>query len=554
MTTNNKLETLETLVAEDATDLLAAAEKPAAVVERRKSIKRVKNDRRRNGKVDVGLEVTPGGVSVAVIREDVDGCAIQTDFIAFDEDSGPRNSDWSGRELQNSIAELVDRYKLSGQAVSVVLGGTPCVTRALFGENASVDADVEEIRERAHRYLSLGRGDKVSAYTETAIDAKRKRAWMTVAHRDVVDAVASAVASVGLRLVRLEHSLVSLCKAIGECGLDSAAPILLLRQQVGRPEIAVSYRGQLLLDYRPSSVDMEQWSGPLDDCALQVLSKHIKCIRRFLFPQTPREAGDLKSVYFVGRLDPSEDAIELVKEDYDVTAHWLSAESVLPGLSEEAVAAASDALPAAWIARDKRSNESVSTDLMDSLRNKRSISLKTIAATFWPLAATVLLLVGLQGWAIFEQRGVVSARAHLDTLAPGRMEFTRTRGLLTKMDQFAENTQLLAKGIDSPDWNNIIKFVGRALPQGTWLNDVKIQYDATITLTGASFTNDGIYDYVQLLQDSRLFDYVTLEGTTQSGFASGPAVQFEITSCAGKRVRPESPKVAEVHLSDLNTF
>ncbi|GAB5405535.1 MAG: hypothetical protein Aurels2KO_37660 [Aureliella sp.] len=536
-----------------AQDLLVAADKPVAK-ERRKSNKRVKSDRRKSGNVSVGVEVTHGGVSVAIIRDDGDSCEIVSDFIAFGEDSGPRNSDWTGRELHSSLAELVERYKLNGQAVSVVLGGTPCVTRALFGENANVDAGVEEVRERAHRYLSLGRGDKISAYSETAIDAKRKRAWLTVAHRDVVDTVASAVSSAGLRLVRLEHSLVSLCKGIGESGLDSESPILLLRQQFGRPEIAVSYRGELLLDYRPSSVDMEEWTGQIDDCAIHVLSKHIKCIRRFLFPQTPREAGELSSVYFVGHLSPSEDAVSLLEEDYGLDAHWLSAEALLPGLDEDAVSAATDAIPAAWIARDKPSAESVAIDLMDSLRNNRSICIKTIAATFWPIAATLLLLVGLQAWAIVEQRGVTSAQAKLDELNPARLEFTRTRGQLAKLERYQKNTQVLRNGIDPPDWNNIIKFVGRALPQGTWLNDVKIQHDASITLVGASFTNDGIYDYVQLLQDSGLFEYVTLEGTTQSRFASGPAVQFEITSVAGKRVRPESAKVAEIGTSSKQTL
>lgn len=524
------------------TDLLVAADKQPQPVERRTARRKVKSDRRRSASLQVGMEVSHAGVTIAVIREVGGVSALETQKIYFGEDSGPSNADWSGSEVQEAVSTLAEKYRLSGQAVSVVLGGTPCVTRALFGENSAVDGDVAEIRGRADRYLSLGRGDKVSAYAETPIDAKRKRAWMTVAHRDVVEAVANAVSNAGMRLVRIEHSLVALSKAIGEQGLDRRAPILIVRQHTGRTEIAVSYRGELLLDYRPSSMDVETNDATIDDdLPLHIVAKQVKCIRRFLQPQTPRDAEDLDAVYFLGTLNPSDDARRLLYSEYGLMVRHLSHSDLLPDVtagSEDNCGY--DPLAATWIARDKPSLERASTDLMDSLRSNDSTSAKAMIATFWPVAAAIFFLVGLQGWAFVEQSRVVSAQASIDQMNPARLEFARTQNELSKIREFESNKELLLSKMPSPDWHNLLKFLGRALPEGAWLNDIKLDANANIKIVGGSFDEDAIYEYVQLLQNSGLFDYVTLEGTSATRFASGPAFEYEITSVASKRVQPAS--------------
>lgn len=523
-------------------DLLVAADKQPQPVERRTSRSQVKTDRRRNATLQVGMEVSHAGVTIAVIRDVGGASTLETEKIYFGENSGPSNADWSGDEVQQAVATLAEKYRLSGQAVSVVIGGTPCVTRSLFGENSAVDGDVAEIRGRADRYLSLGRGDKVSAYAETPIDAKRKRAWLTVAHRDVVEAVANAVSNAGMRLARIEHSLVTLAKAIGEQGLDRRAPVLLVRQHTGRTEIAVSYQGELLLDYRPSSMDIEEKeSTTADDLPLHIVAKHVKCIRRFLQPQTPRDAEDLDAVFFLGTLNPTDSARKQLFSEYGLTVRHLAHNDLMPNVSAASAHDCSfDPLAASWIARDTPSPERASTDLMDSLRNRSSTSAKALVATFWPVAAAILLLLGLQGWFYFEQTRVASTQQLVDDISSARLEYARTRNELAKLEAFEQSKAVLLSKIPSPDWNMVVKFLGRALPQGTWLNSVKLDSDTNIKILGGSFDEDAIYEYVQLLQDSGLFDFVTLEGTNATRFSNGPAFEYEITSVASKRLEPDS--------------
>ncbi len=74
---------------------------------------------------------------------------------------------------------------------------------------------------------------------------------MTIANRVFVEAVADAVAKSGLRLTRIEHTLTSFCQMVGALGLDEERPILLVQANEQSAVMAISYQGQLLLDYRP---------------------------------------------------------------------------------------------------------------------------------------------------------------------------------------------------------------------------------------------------------------------------------------------------------------
>ncbi len=217
--------------------LIAAIDRQPDAFERRMSGRRHRGqDRRRRVASSIGIEVSPSGVSLAIIQETKGDkeYSLTTDHVAFEPTSGPYQGDWSTSELCAVLTALSEKHKLSGQAVSVGLGGEPCVTRAWKGDNEEVDASIRELTERSHRYLSLGHGEKVCCYAEKPIDAKRKRAWVTVARRGVIDAVALAVGKAGMRLTRLEHSLSALCQAIGHTGYDSQQPVLVVTTGFGR--------------------------------------------------------------------------------------------------------------------------------------------------------------------------------------------------------------------------------------------------------------------------------------------------------------------------------
>lgn len=553
MQENDKLENETTSEA----DLLGASNATLTLTERRKSPRRVIFDRRQNAKTRLGLEITQDGVTLAIARSTPEGVSLKTDYIAFEhelpESPCETSLDWNKAELTLAISELVERYRIGGQPVKVALGGSPCVTRVAFGENAAVDADIEETRQRAERYLSLGRGDKISAYAERKIDAKRKRAWLTVAHGEVVNSIASAVESAGLRLAGIEHSLVALCWAVGQQGFDVKDPVLVLRQQTGRPAIAVSYQGELILDYRPSRLSLEQL--PDDESPIvHILSRHIKCLRRYLAPQVPRTASQLTKVYCVGGDVVSESSRQQLA-DYGLELVELSLDAQFQDVDDAADRVRSESLPAACIAREAFDSERQATNLADSLKQHARISAKTLTQTFWPLAATILLLVGAQLWSMQKAGNVTEIAAQLDATFPMRAEFERVRRDLSKLESDRKDFDALLSTIPHTQFNQLVKFAGRALPEGAWLRSIRMQSDASIYLSGASFTDDGIYEYLAALRESSLFSHVTLEGTSSIRLRSGPAVEFEITTVADKQVHDDENNVAQaVQPSQAPTF
>ncbi len=142
-----------------ANDLVRAIDRTPEVIDRRKSSdRRTAADRRKNPKQSVGIEISPFGIALASIRSSADNQEheLVCDFYHFDENSAFAEGDWNSDELNVALASLVEKHRLAGQSVIVGLGGKPCVTRALLGDNDEVDADIRELSERADRYLSLG--------------------------------------------------------------------------------------------------------------------------------------------------------------------------------------------------------------------------------------------------------------------------------------------------------------------------------------------------------------------------------------------------------------
>lgn len=535
-------ETSETI----SDNLLTAANHKSEKIERRKKSIRVKSERRKSSRLSVGLDVSPSGISIAYIATNTGADslpALTTDFVAFDKSSGPYNGDWSTDELTQHLVKLVEKHRLSGHAVCVALGGEPCVTRAWFGKNADVDANISELRERTHRYLSLGRGDKISSYSEQQIDAKRKRAWLTVAHREVVNAIANAIKASGMRLTRIEHTLTTLCSAIGSTGYDAEEPVLLLNTSFGRPELGISFGGQLLLDYRPAAIGIEDIADA-NGIAAQMIGKHIKCVRRYLQPQLPRGTQELRKVCLPGRATLDVDSAKQLAQEHGLEiVDVMPVSTVCDGLSVESPPAElSSVLSAVWLARDLQAVERQNTDLMQSLRKASNISLASTVKTLWPIAASIMLVIGLNALTFIQSHKLNKEQRQLESLQPARIEYQRAMHQLAEADERLLHTNALLRNLPHSNWNEIVKFSGRALPQGTWLRSVLVRSDSTVEITGASFTNDAIFDYLQRLKSSQLFTHVTLGGTRTVHHASGPAFEFEITTTAfsGKLASPES--------------
>ena len=113
---------------------------------------------------------------------------------------------------------------------------------------------------------------------------------------------------------------------------------------------------------------------------------------------------------------------------------------------------------------------------------------------------------------------------------------------LAQNREAGEHIDALKAAIEPVSWNEVLKFAGRALPQGTWLKALSVDPGNTVVISGASFTDDAIYDYVNRLRESKMFLHVTLGATKTVRLRSGPAYEFEISTTA---VIQPTPRNAE---------
>ncbi|MEZ6087601.1 MAG: PilN domain-containing protein [Pirellulaceae bacterium] len=530
----------------EASDLLAASGKTPEVIERRKSTqRRAKFDRRRKVKRNVGMEISPQGITLAVIerKDEASSRQLITHYEPFPEDSGPLRGDWTDPALAETISKLVAKYQLAGNAVTVGLGGSACMTRVMMGENEDVDNDVRELTERARRYMGMGRGEKVCCHTEQRLDAKRKRVWVTVAKRSAVDAVASAVANAGLRLGRLEHTMVVLCRVLNAHRIDQDEPVLLVSDQSGRLELGISYQGRLLLDYRPAISNS-------DESEDVVLRRHIKCLRRYLQAKMSQSTAVLSKVFVSGGTAVQMLDNEQLQSSEDLQLRSFPFDSLLDGLSStiDQVDESPGGIAAIWLARDEQpgATNHVTNDLMSTLRPSGRTPWLQLLKTTWPVSAAALLACVLSVFGRLEERAADRIQQQVDVLSPDHVEAARLRFVLQEHIQFDQQTNKLARQLPSPHWTRIVFKSGSLMPDGMWLESVRIDHRSIINISGASFTDEAIYEYINQLKSSGLFARVSLDSTNAIRVESGPAFRFEITAEAVKTKVPaaESQNVA----------
>ncbi|MFN3189038.1 MAG: PilN domain-containing protein [Aureliella sp.] len=530
--TNNKL----------GQSLLRAVGKTSQPMDRRQSSKRrLGHDRRKQASLTIGMEVSPGGVAVAFSKPAGDGeRAIVTEFYPFTASETKGDHDqWSKVQLTQALTDFKEKHRVAGQAVIVALGGETCITRAWFGENETVDSSIQDINERTNRYISLGVGPKISCYTESPIDAKRKRAWVTVANRQVVQNVADSIEQAGLRLIRMEHTLGAFCGAIGSAKLDQSEPILVAAGTGKRTGVAISYQGHLILDYRPTS---EEKSGSSEkehqphghDLVVYTVEKHLKRLRRFAAKRLADGENELNRICFPGRQEVPAELERVLKSEYDLEVVRLPLSAICGATGGNMDGTHSDSpevMVAVWLAQQNELPQNPHTvDIAQSLFDREKLTLARIVKVGWPIAAALMLALGMHGWAYSKTDRVTRLEARLESMQPKRIELLRTKQELTRFMEKNENSVRLKQHLRNPQWSELVRVTGRTLPEGSWLQSIHIEHEGTALIKGTSFSAESIYDYVESLKQIGVFQHVTLGATKKVRSTAGPALDFEITA------------------------
>ena len=512
---------------ERTSDLFAAADVQTSVVERRSAKRRVRRDRRKGIQRSVGLEISPSGVALAIIERCSESGknTLIVNRSPFPSDSGPARGDWSDGTLRETLAELSAEHQLSGQAVLVSLGGAPCMTRVVVGQNDTVDGEVAELKERTDRYIGMGRGEKVSCDLTTRIDAKRKRAWVTVALRNVVDEIAVAVRRAGLRMVRMEHTMPVLCRILQEHAQDTNEPVLLIVDELGRLDIGISYQGKLLLDYRPAMPDKTVSQG-------SIIQRHIKCLRRYICSQMPNVDASLSRIYVTGSKE-TRSSLYGIDEQRELQSHPFPIEEMCDGLDVRGELSEDAGLLAAISLSQQSKQETLEAtrnDLMSTLRTTRRIPWLKLARQAWPIAASVLFGLSMLLFANHHQKKASLVENKIESLSAANAEVRRMRFVLNQHEQKSKQVDRIASRIGRSNWTQVVWKTGSILPSNTWLDSVEINRTGTLRLSGGSFTDKAIYQYIDRLKKTEIFSSVALDATNVSRVGNKQTYRFEVSA------------------------
>ena len=93
----------------------------------------------------------------------------------------------------------------------------------------------------------------------------------------------------------------------------------------------------------------------------------------------------------------------------------------------------------------------------------------------------------------------------------------------------------LEKQLPQPNWQQIFSHISQSMPDDVWLDRLSVRDGLSASLAGASYTDEGVYDFVGYLKQVPDVAEIALEGTGVGQSADRPDHQFHTAAHIGKR-------------------
>ncbi len=490
---------------------------------------RGKSKKRKLPDIQVAIEVQRSELTLVVAKRDGDKMSeIRGHHLPWLREADSVRTETGVKELTSAIAALVEKEKVAGASAFVSLSSELCVTRVAAGENEELAAEMRNLHDRSNQYLLLGAGDKASAESSRALDAKHSQTWLTVSNQETLDNVVSAIENAGLFVDLVEHSLVAMCRAVGRTGRDKDRPDIAVDINERGVDLGVSYRGELLFDYRPGGIDSKERIG-------EIVSRHLERIQRYCARQFQNVQGDISEVLLCGNPDD----LELVASQFvssNLTAEVLDPKTISPEshysanfklnahyvapLGSLVVESEQLALPAA---------ERGLPDLMDTFRaNQKEPIGPALFKAAWPIAAMLLVAVGIHGGSAIEGTKVAQLADRQAALESESMRVESMRGELEVATQQTNFVTDITNKVTKPTYHRLIGAIGQSRPTGVWLESLRIDSKGQVAIQGPGQTDDLVFSFVNQLKKLPMLKDVTLQGQQPVRLKSGMAIRFDI--------------------------
>jgi Tfp pilus assembly protein PilN len=427
------------------------------------------------------------------------------------------------RELGAALKTFVTEEKLTGAEIGLTLSGDFCVTRVMSGATEDVDRELSELEERSALYLTLGAGPKVCASSVRQLDARHRHALVAVSSRRVLDGVAEAAAAAGLSVATIEPSLVAVSRCLGHMGLDHEQPALIVNLSENGADLGISYQGQVLLDYRPGGIVA---AGDVSKIILDHLARLQRyCQRRANLPDHTIQqvflCGPVADVMTV-RFGLEHDGRLIVRElePTQVEPAWKFADFPTSELCAAAGGCLREIVP-----QPKR----IAPNLARRVRvTQRGALLPALLRAAWPIAAGIAVALATLGLVVFEQLRVDQQEAELLRLGGERSKATQLHTRMEGAQAKLRHLRSVEGALPVRPWHELLETIGHCMPEDIWLENVASQGEMRITVAGASYSDEGIYEFVRWLKQAPGFRDVALEQAQPTSTAGGPAIRFDL--------------------------
>ncbi len=434
------------------------------------------------------------------------------------------NSDTGLKELTAALTELAEKHHLQTTNLQFVLGGEFCVTKAVRGTTEEVRTELQQIEQRSRLYLMLGPGEKVTVSRSQALDARHQSAIAAVCNQQTLDTIHEAATRAGMQIDSIEPALVATSRAIGRLADVPSEPCLLIHLDETAVELGVCHEGSLLLDYRPGGrTDPEE--------LVELVRTHLNRLQRHVGRQLRIPTPQLNRIYLCGEHSAVERAFPVFSacDQFDVEkidpakiqATWEFAE---PVSNSEAIPALG-ALLNTYLPANERDVPNFMEHILASTREPLQ---PILIRSLMPLAAVLLVAVTIFAFNFTKQQALEEVQQQLDSLATVQArdrELHLKRGAAkSKLVQLTT----LAESVHSLPAGEIVARLGHCMPSDVWLNRLEISGMKTIQITGASYLEAGVFDFVNWLDQAPGFEDVALRSTRPGQSATGPAIDFTV--------------------------
>lgn len=497
-----------------------------------------KANRRRLQGVKVALEISRGDIHLLVVDQTKDPPRMRVCQVPWGDGSLSLDTDAGREALATALCELSAREQLAGATVKVALNSDFCLTRVLSGENEEVRRELKSLDDRSSLYLSLGAGENTFAVCTQALDAKHQQAFVTIANKQTVGAIRDGLAAAGFTVEVLEHSLVALARSVGLLEQDAEEPVLVLELNQRGVDLGISYRGQLLLDYRPGG------NATKEQVASTVI-RHLERLQRFCNKRFRFTSGTLSRIFLCGDSEEVQLACSQFAGQDRLRAEVLRPETLLERCGWPATEpVGSNFMPSiGTLAYASAPENSHSPNLVaQSEDDSAGTPWKALLRTAWPVAAALLLLVGIYGWNFYLGLRCSWLEQKTASFDSARQSLNDLQMRINLVRQETDQLTTIVGQVRPPAWHELLATIGAALPEGVWLERIGVDGDGAVRITGPSQSEDGVFEFVRLLKNVPALSNVALESTQPIQFNSYPATRFDITCRLASPIVQENVK------------